>query len=172
MAADLGADIEEAEAEGGSAEDVLGNSVFDPRRFAAAWASARGVTSVPALADSLALPDPDRHSLLRPALVIVLAVVGFLAILTAAALVVGRHGVAVAASVSRIVISPGSGRIRSIGLRPPFHYFVPGPFSVQGGAPFLALLFVVLIVVVVVVLGLVLLYRTSWPRRVAKRRLW
>jgi hypothetical protein len=36
MAADLTADIEEAEAEGGSAEDVLGNSVFDPRRFAAA----------------------------------------------------------------------------------------------------------------------------------------
>ena len=38
MAADLTADIEEAVAEGGSAEDVLGTSVFDPRRFAAAWA--------------------------------------------------------------------------------------------------------------------------------------
>ncbi len=47
MAADLTADIEEAEAEGGSAEDVLGNSVFDPRRFAAAWAGARGVTAPP-----------------------------------------------------------------------------------------------------------------------------
>ena len=48
MAADLTADIEEAEAEGGSAEDVLGNSAFDPRRFAAAWAGARGVTAPPA----------------------------------------------------------------------------------------------------------------------------
>src|SRR5580700_2221841 len=51
MAADLTADIEEAEAEGGSAEDVLGNSVFDPQRFAASWAVARGVTS-PVLAEN------------------------------------------------------------------------------------------------------------------------
>jgi hypothetical protein len=43
MAADLTAAIEEAEAEGGSAEDVLGNSVFEPQRFAASWAGARGV---------------------------------------------------------------------------------------------------------------------------------
>ena len=42
---DLTIDIEEAEAEGGSAEDVLGSSLFDPRGFAAAWASARGVTA-------------------------------------------------------------------------------------------------------------------------------
>src|SRR5579864_4893833 len=49
MAADLTADLEEAEAEGGSPEDVLGNSAFDPRRFAAAWAAARGVTGPPIL---------------------------------------------------------------------------------------------------------------------------
>ena len=47
MAADLTADIEEAVAEGGLAEDVVGESVFDPRRFAAAWAGARGVTNPP-----------------------------------------------------------------------------------------------------------------------------
>src|SRR5580698_6087140 len=47
MAADLTADLEEAQAEGGSAEDVLGNGAFDPRRFAAAWATARGVTGRP-----------------------------------------------------------------------------------------------------------------------------
>ena len=46
MAHDLTADIEEAEAEGGSAEDVLGNSLFDPRRFAASWANTRGVTAL------------------------------------------------------------------------------------------------------------------------------
>lgn len=35
MAADLAADLEEAEAEGVSAEEVLGRSAFDPRSFAA-----------------------------------------------------------------------------------------------------------------------------------------
>jgi hypothetical protein len=43
MAADLAADLEEAEAEGASIEDVLGSSAFDPRSFAAAWAAERGV---------------------------------------------------------------------------------------------------------------------------------
>jgi hypothetical protein len=43
MAADLEADLEEAEAEGASIEDVLGSSAFDPRSFAAAWAAERGV---------------------------------------------------------------------------------------------------------------------------------
>src|SRR5580704_7406911 len=52
MAADLTADLDEAQAEGGSPEDVLGNSAFDPRRFAAAWAVARGVTGPPP-------PDPS-----------------------------------------------------------------------------------------------------------------
>jgi hypothetical protein len=43
MAADLAADLEEAEAEGASIEEVLGSSAFDPRSFAAAWAAERGV---------------------------------------------------------------------------------------------------------------------------------
>jgi hypothetical protein len=43
MAADLEADIAEAEAEGGSAEDVLGVEVFDAPAFARSWAEARGV---------------------------------------------------------------------------------------------------------------------------------
>jgi hypothetical protein len=43
MAADLAADLDEAEAEGVSAEEVLGNSVFDPGSFAASWAAERGV---------------------------------------------------------------------------------------------------------------------------------
>jgi hypothetical protein len=47
MAADLTADLEEAEAEGGSPEDVLGSAAFDPRSFAASWASERGVTEPP-----------------------------------------------------------------------------------------------------------------------------
>jgi hypothetical protein len=43
MAADLAADLEEAAAEGVSAEAVLGSGAFDPRSFAAEWAAARGV---------------------------------------------------------------------------------------------------------------------------------
>jgi hypothetical protein len=43
MAADLAADLEEAEAEGASPEDVVGSGAFDPRSFAGAWAAERGV---------------------------------------------------------------------------------------------------------------------------------
>jgi hypothetical protein len=42
MAADLAADLAEAEAEGVSPEEVLGNGYFDPSSFAASWAVSRG----------------------------------------------------------------------------------------------------------------------------------
>jgi hypothetical protein len=173
MAIDLTADIEEAEAEGGSAEDVLGNSLFDPRRFAAAWASARGVTAPPPSLESIAPLDRDRHSWYRPAMVIALAVFGFLTALAAVALVVGRRGVAMASSIHRIVELPGATRLPGpAALMPPFRSFVSGPsFSAQGVAPFLVLAFVML-VGGIVVLGLVVLNRSSWPRHESKRRLW
>ena len=47
MATDLRADLAEAEAEGMSAEHVLGNGVFDPRSFAATWAIERGLVAPP-----------------------------------------------------------------------------------------------------------------------------
>ena len=47
MAADLASDLREAEAEGVSAEELLGSSVFDPRSFAASWAAERGIIPVP-----------------------------------------------------------------------------------------------------------------------------
>jgi hypothetical protein len=43
MAADLAADLEEAEAEGVAAVEVLGGAASDPRSFAATWAAERGV---------------------------------------------------------------------------------------------------------------------------------
>ena len=46
MAADLDADLREAEAEGVSAEEVLGGAM-DPRSFAASWAAERGVVPPP-----------------------------------------------------------------------------------------------------------------------------
>ena len=47
MAADLASDLGEAEADGVSAEEFLGSSVFDPRSFAASWAGERGIIPVP-----------------------------------------------------------------------------------------------------------------------------
>jgi hypothetical protein len=47
MAADLEADLAEANAEGVSPEEVLGNGYFDPRSFAASWAASRGFVRPP-----------------------------------------------------------------------------------------------------------------------------
>lgn len=47
MAADLASDLEEAEAEGISAQELLGNSSSDPRSFAASWAAERGIIPLP-----------------------------------------------------------------------------------------------------------------------------
>jgi hypothetical protein len=115
MAADLTADLEEAEAEGGSPQDVLGSSAFDPRRFAAAWASARGVTSPPTL---------ERRSLWRPPIAIALAVViGVLTVGAGLALLAGRGSRSVAFITRRVV--PGPGPIRLFGPGP--GRVVPGP---------------------------------------------
>jgi hypothetical protein len=47
MAAELTADLEEAEAEGVAPEELLGTGVFDPAGFAAVWARERGVVPAP-----------------------------------------------------------------------------------------------------------------------------
>lgn len=49
MAAELAADLSEAEAEGASAEEVLGSGATDPRSFAASWAAERAVIPRPRL---------------------------------------------------------------------------------------------------------------------------
>ncbi len=133
MALDLTTDIEEAEAEGGSAEDVLGSSLFDPRAFAAAWASARGVTaqSVPSAPSSPFVSSAPTSPPRTPALLDRFSskrwplVAGSMAILTVlvaiivaagAFLVVGRNSSAVAAPVRGILRLPGSS-----------HLFIPGP---------------------------------------------
>jgi len=70
MAGELEADLRDAEADGLSPEEVLGDGVFDPRSFAATWAAERGVVPPPAA--------PARRS--RRALVA--AVIGAFAIVT------------------------------------------------------------------------------------------
>ena len=88
MAADLAADLEEAEAEGGSPEDVLGNNAFDPRRFAAAWAMSRGVVDLPA---------PDCAPRWRKSVAVAaIASTGMLALLAGLVLLSGRSSRSIA----------------------------------------------------------------------------
>lgn len=134
MAADLTADIEEAESEGGTAEDVLGNSAFDPRHFAGSWAVARGITSPP-----VPSPPPRRW----PVLVLGLTGCAALLVLAAAVLVGGRQSAASAVSIRRFVGGPRS-----------LHVFPGGPVLVQrfqnfGGILLPSFVFVLLVVGVV-----------------------
>jgi hypothetical protein len=68
MATDLDADLAEAQAEGVSAAEVLGES--DPRRFAETWASERGLVSEPR-------PQKKSRKRLWIVLAIVVAVLAF-----------------------------------------------------------------------------------------------
>ncbi|HEY1832486.1 MAG TPA: hypothetical protein VGG38_19770 [Acidimicrobiales bacterium] len=148
MAADLSADLDEAQAEGGSAEDVLGNSAFDPRRFASSWAVARGVTNQAVWAR----PVLRR----RPVLIGVAAFIG--ALMVGAALValggIHRSSMAVAVAVARPVrvFIPGANRIQFSGPVGPF-----GGGRLTGLIDPLALL-----VVVCGVLGLGILAILHW----------
>jgi hypothetical protein len=75
MAADLAADLEEAEAEGVSAEEVLGSGSFDPHSFAAAWAAERGVIRRP-VRSARALTRESRLATAIGTLALVIAIVG------------------------------------------------------------------------------------------------
>jgi Uncharacterized protein conserved in bacteria len=67
MAADLAADLQEADDEGVSPEEVLGSGAFDPQSFAASWAAERGVVDHPRSRSRI------RKALLLAALALVLA---------------------------------------------------------------------------------------------------
>lgn len=164
MAADLTADLEEARAEGGSPEDVLGNNAFDPRRFAAAWADARGVTRP---------PTTDRPRPWRPQWAIAVAVVlGVLVVGAGLALSVGSSSRSIGIVTRRIVAGSG-----------PLRIFAPGPGRIMGPGRFivplvgpdahpLALMVLGLGVVGIVGLGLLaVLYWRPWsgPRRYRRR---
>ncbi len=105
MAADLTADLQEAEADGVSAEEVLGSAVFDPRAFASSWATERGVVpdaAGPGAGQVLTAERPMRMRTLA---------------LVAALAVVAIAGVALVARVSR-----------SVGLVGSVHRAIPKPF--------------------------------------------
>jgi hypothetical protein len=144
MAADLTADIEEAEAEGGSAEDVLGNSAFDPRRFAGSWAVARGVTTPP-------LPATAKRR--WPALAFGVTGCTALLALAAAALVGGHQSAAFAVSARRFASGP-----RSV------HVFPGSPLILQHiqHFPGFAVFALLLLFVGVVGVGLAVFYGFRW----------
>jgi hypothetical protein len=99
MAADLASDLSEAEAEGVSAEELLGSSAFDPRAFAASWAAERGI--IP--------PPPSRGSSRRRPLA--------LAAFTALA--------AIALFVSALLLLTGQPKVSVVTSRAPAHLPTP-----------------------------------------------
>jgi hypothetical protein len=164
MAADLAADIAEAEAEGGSAEDVLGNSLFDPQRFAASWAGARGVTSPPP-------STPARSPSSRTVVTATLATLGVFLFLGALLVGIGRRSASVAYSMGRIL---GPGRIHIFGpgqAAPPLRrMIVPDPLLVVGQARGVAIFAVVLLFMGVVALGFAVICWAPWTRRHSRGR--
>ena len=90
MATDLASDLSEAEAEGVSADEFLGSSVFDPRSFAASWAAERGIIPAP----------PSRENARRRPLVLVAftAVAAIALIVTALLLLTGQPTVSLVAT--------------------------------------------------------------------------
>jgi hypothetical protein len=104
MATDLASDLREAEAEGVSAEELLGQSAFDPPSFAAAWAAERGIIEPPG-------EPPDRRPL-------------FLLVFTAIA--------GIALVVSAALLATGEPKLSLNRTRPP-HLLGPPPHHLVGG---------------------------------------
>jgi hypothetical protein len=100
MAADLAADLSEAEADGASPEDVLGSGAFDPRAFATAWAAERGLIRRP----------PRKQGALRSAvLAAAIVCLTLVAIVGAAVLVVDSRSASARTTLPYVPLSPESG---------------------------------------------------------------
>jgi hypothetical protein len=150
MAADLKADLDEAEAEGASPEAVLGSEAFDPRSFAASWAAERGVVGpLPARVDRL----PRRSGLLA-----------------------GIGVSAVVALVGLALVSVRSGEAVTVAQAPRAFRFPPSPLGVPEGsvvhshAVFLPTIGLLLLLVGVAGAILALVYWSPWTVRVSPRR--
>ena len=164
MAADLTADLDEAEAEGGSPEDVLGNSAFDPQRFAAAWATARGVTG-PSTPHRL---PPWR----RPVAIALTALFGVLTVIAGLALLSGRSSSSVAFASPRTIAESGPIRLFGPGSR---RIAIPGPLGsvVATGVAHVnahPILWILFFMVVMGVLGIGILAVLYWMPWSALRR--
>jgi hypothetical protein len=129
MAADLAADLQEAEAEGVSAEEVLGSGAFDPRGFAASWATERGVIQ-PQPVQGVSQPQPVQVADRPPGrwrMVVAIAVFAAITVI-GAALVTSRSGTS-----ERVAVASAVGPLGRIGVIPSFGIPYPpgavGPHS-------------------------------------------
>jgi hypothetical protein len=109
MAADLASDLSEAEAEGVSAEELLGSSASDPRSFAASWAAERGIVPEP----------PSRGNVRRrPRVLVAFTVLAAITLVVAALLLAtGEPKVSLVTSrtTPRHFLSPPTGSVMPTG---------------------------------------------------------
>jgi hypothetical protein len=154
MAADLEADLAEAQAEGASAEQVLGSGAFDPRSFAASWATERGVTHPPS-------PVAKSHRSLRSLVPVAVGCVAAVVIVAGAValLAAGRSAMTQVA-----VASPIDPRHAPPAATPVF------PAPIDGGGYHHALGFAVLLAAMVAVLVLAILYWSPWVNLARRTR--
>lgn len=99
MAAELAADLAEAEADGVSQEEVLGSGAFDARSFAAAWAAERGVGG-----PSAAKGRVPKRWILLAALAVLVAITASGAVLA----IFASPSDSTPASSLRVIVTPGS----------------------------------------------------------------
>jgi hypothetical protein len=149
MTADLKADLEEAEAEGASREDVLGSAVFDPRSFAASWAAERGVAEPPATSERL----PRRSVAIAAIAALLIAVIG-----VGLAMLASRSGTSLAVHPAALLPRPQAGSAPALG--------------VGGRAPGMHIVGRILVVVGILGLLSTLLWSLLWanPSRLRRQR--
>jgi len=182
MAADLTADLHEAAAEGGSLEDVLGNSAFDAPGFATAWAQARGVAPAsgplgPVGPETGALPGGWGRSRVtgrrwQPMSVALTALFGILAVGLGLAVLGGGRRTSMSMVAQRVAAGPRQFRIAGPGnivAAPGIRVLGPPGFLVHaGGVGFgsgLLAVGLILLVVGLVGIGLALWYWAPWTAR-------
>ena len=148
MAADLASDLRDAEAEGVSAEELLGSSAFDPRAFAASWADERGIIPVP----------PSRGKARRRPFVLVAftALAAITAIVAGLLLLTGEPKVSLVATGTRGPYIPSPPRAP---LVPP----AAGPHVVQRASAAAPVEWILLVLAVVAV-GFAAWLWTGWGR--------
>jgi hypothetical protein len=117
MAADLTSDLREAEADGISAEELLGSSAFDPRSFARSWAAERGIIPEP----------PSRGTRRRPLVLVAFTAVAAIALLLAVALLTTQPHLAVKITRAGSGVAP----LHLPSSRPGFFVGPGGPPSEQ-----------------------------------------
>ncbi|HEY7631805.1 MAG TPA: hypothetical protein VH817_13935 [Thermoleophilaceae bacterium] len=98
MAADLAADLAEAQDEGVSAEEVLGTGVFDARSFALSWAAERGV--IPSA------PHPQQSASRKPAILVGLATFTVIGLIGAVLIALRVHESVAVARPTRLRFAP------------------------------------------------------------------